>query len=478
MANLMSELTKQIKPLIVDNFDSHPFLATLMKYVLYYKEPTGRVKSCNDLKLEIYKSFFIIDDDTMIMDDPGALYGFFGDGATGLNFPDRRSDFAINQNHVANIKDALLSFKYYVHKWWEHTNIDFSCKLLKNLLVDFDYGISDSEKMLFIKSLSKASSERSKSANDNFRSRHYSTALRKDHFLDSLTDDPFNWEDFLGNFGNKNKIDGDEDEYWTIGWKRHKDFYGELANILKKVAELDDLQIKLNQSPHHFIECLKNDSTSTYLWENIQSSASLDTVQNFFPGDRTKTENIKQSLKKTFLSKHPEADFALRYDLQQLYKDYNYVTFATSLQDLDSEPDLQPGRPMLVIPGTKFVMPEIFKQELNQQSLSLTVQAHPRSKVTLQIIGRVVQGRPVNGCGSARIDLGWIPKNHRKRIFDRVREDVARAMTASGSQRRDIVDEIYGFILTNRRYVRKIPSKRDILAITSRCPQTVITFSN
>ena len=550
MENLIDEFGEQIKSLIVDNFDSNPFLATLIKYVLYYKDPSGRVKSCNDLKQEIYKSFYIKDDDSrgQLISSGLALDKFLGDSENGLNFPNRRADFRIDQSHVTNIKNEIVGFRHYSHKWWEHTNIDFSCKLLKTLLDRFSYGIDISEVMLFIEPLLQVSNESPKSS--SVSSKHYSTALRKDHFPTFLTSESFNWEELLKKFGNK--IDGDDhkcegskaemqtttgivtepvlddngdpqvdengnevtrdqeeerqvlvqinqevdlgnrssdrderkreqrciNEHWTKGWKKHKEFYSELAEIFKKVAELDDLQIKLSRSPHHFIDC--GPYTEERLeWKNIQSSASLDTVQNFFPDDRTKTRNIKQSIKKRFISKHPEADFALRDDLKQLYKDYNYITFATSLQDTNqSEPDLQPGRPMLVIPGTEFVMPEIFKQEPDQQSVSLFVQAYPRSKVTLQVRGRVVQGNPVNGCGSARIDLGYIPNHHRKRIFDKVREDVARAMTASGLQRQQIVNELHSFILSNRAHVSKIPSRRDILDIVSRCPQTVITFSN
>ena len=491
---LFSKFYKSIKTNILNQFEGHQFMRTLFNYVLYYvAKDNKRVRSCKDLKQEIYKAFYlnnVLGSDNYKKSQKTA--NFFHQ-ITNYN-----SKFGIenddkDHDHARKIHKKIKSSKrssYYGHKWWEHTNIDFSCMHLKKLLTGISDNIASQDKDLKNKLVKIRKSapfnlspyladSKDKDAfslrffiappmyKNNFINKtgaHFQSKLAQKLFKGTKTSkylqEYFFNDDFINTFSTSdsdgesinnvadlmvdyfghyvklkphdngsddidkaeppvniqddsangvepssddlqcNNLELNQDKYiqstsndgtitflntpeakeiltcrhahWTAGWAAQKQFYKNLKRILKSVAELDDLQIKINAYQHHVVDCSGSntfdfdpddtDIAQKWQWGKILSSASLDTVQDFGQKDKDPITNYD--------SKHPESDYAINSSLKNLYYDPDYITFKTSLNN-------PPGRPMIVIPGTKFTPPKIFDQSNKQFGVS--VQAYPRA---------------------------------------------------------------------------------------------------
>ena len=530
---LIEGFSTLIKRLIVENFYQHPFLATLMSYVMYYNSPTGRVKSCSDLKIGVYNSFYIIDNGQAIRGNSDAsnrgIMSFFGTGANGIGDPALTFD-DLDQIHVADIRDEVIGLSHYKHKWWEHTNIDFSCVHLKQRFEPVLKGFSseDAQRMFFLKPLLDDTPETPKSSSEA-NSKHYSDKLRNTrnaHFPDELIADSFVWQEFLSkNIGNI--LDGEDyqcsgenkevdlavtyaegsdqkrckDNHWTKKWMEYREFYYDLAQALKHVAEFDDLQIKLSRSSHHYMDCApllsKTDGSSRQssgsrnfsikqLRQNnhgkyIQSSASLDAVQDFYDNQPYESPQVQ----KFYLSKHPEADFAINEELKALYTssgkgNFDYITFATSLtsEEEDYEPKLAPGRPMVIIPGTKFYEPEIFKRydKASGKSVSLVVKAFPRSKVTFSPQANIQQGN-VNQESIAINVCSITPESDQARIMGELQTKLVEAKLAT-SDRASKIQDIVGYLEGIKDQLGCVPTEKEIKDAVYIDPRHVVIFAN
>ena len=501
---LMEKFSESIRENVIEKLDKHPFLATLMDYVMYYNSPmpSRRIKSCSDLKSGIFNSFFMI--------DTGASIKGSGDRESYRRLYDflfLSRNYRTLRLRYRNINRDLTGYKHYRHKWWEHTNIDFSCLHLKTVFddLDIDYIPSEAKKMFFIKPLQKENDEREKLSQIT-NSKHYTNKLTIEHFFDELTSESFSWENFLANtFAkdydtgrceqvNLSNPDADQQDcitnHWSQKWNQYKQFYKDLSLALSQVIELDELQIRLSKSPHHFIDCAPYMISTTKRniafvgkpksdydqWKNLQSSASLDVVQDFFPQNRSIPENIE----KYYVSKHPEAIFGLRDDLQALYTEegygnFDYVTFATSLSSLnDNNPKHSPGRPMVIIPGTKFYPPELFQRYPKRQnkSMSIVVQSYPRSSIYFA----PERNTDPDDSNQEKIAINLCsitPDSDQAQISDKLQTKIISAINANNDKNRKIED-IISYLNSIKDSLGCIPSREEIEQIVSRDPRNVV----
>ena len=578
---LFSKFYKSIKTNILNQFEGHQFMRTLFNYVLYYiAQDNKRVRSCKDLKQEIYKAFYlnnVLGSDNYKKSKKTAT---FFHQITNYN-----SKFGIendDKDHAGKIYNKKIKSSkrssYYGHKWWEHTNIDFSCMHLKKLLTD-PYNITSQDKNKLVKIRKSApfnlspylGRPKGKDAfslrffiappmyKNNFTDKtgaHFQSNLAQelfkgtkaskylqeyffnDDFINTFSTSDSNDEsinnvadlmvDYFGHYvklkphdsGNDDideaetsvNIQGDsaddlqcnglelnEDKYiqstsndgtitflntpeakkiltcrhahWTAGWAAQKQFYKNLKRILKSVAELDDLQIKINAYQHHVVDCSGSNTfdftpnNPKWQWGKILSSASLDTVQDFGQKDKNPITNYD--------SKHPESDYAINSSLKKLYYDPDYITFKTSLNN-------PPGRPMIVIPGTKFIPPKIFDYQPKKRS-GISVQAYPRAICELVEVSKTEKTK---GPGTP-IDVGHVPHNckilnkTRKEILGTFRNKIHAAYIQEDPDLRDKkIDEIIKHIDDNKECIEKIPEHDDIILILTTPPGQSITISN
>ena len=222
-------------------------------------------------------------------------------------------------------RDLLFSLSAYIPKWWEHTDLGFACRLisqginLKNIVIPKLHSTQDWRGYFF-----------KLDDHGTIVTGHYNRATIRD-MIDKV------------------KRDASELE--------------KLLELLKAAAGLEVLEAKYQHYGPKNKAC--SPDTGTYkikenktppdpAWHKVYSSAILDMRQNL---DASVSEPFK-----IFSSQHPSEGFSTDLVKQHLMtKDSHYLTFYSSNPDL--EENYHPGLPMIMVPGTPYIAPEVVADE-------------------------------------------------------------------------------------------------------------------
>ena len=216
----------------------------------------------------------------------------------------------------------------YSPKWWEYTDLGYACKLLAG--------------GLFLKNFSPL-----KGLYRDFVGLNYYRNNRSAKSLPLGQQLPREWVNLV----RKNITELDK-----------------IIELLKVTVGLEVLEAKYQHYGPKNKAC--SPDTKTYRvtenktppephWHNVFSSAVLDMRQNF--------DDPTSKPFKIFSSQHPSAGFSTDALKQYLMtKDPLYLTFYSSEPDL--EENYHPGLPMIMVPGTEYIAPEVVADESSTPS--------------------------------------------------------------------------------------------------------------